>query len=291
MGLFNKKSNRALQKEPQSKLYRTVMNSSIIAVFLAIGILVFSITGIIKFTSFMFGLIATIAILAIAGILLLPWIRNFEKQEYKKLSIIFMIFIGICAILWIISIYLGISIYNQAKTDSASDAQMLNTLKFIKVVLIISLQFLVSSLVASTIIKYKKKMVAFQAITYASNLFFDFYLTYFLICITITSEGISISEGVSLLGNKLILTFFIISIIFIAISSKIMQVVEERRYRNAVEDNYNIHGESKLEKNSQNAKNNSSVEEKLNKLKSMYEKELITQDEYEAKKADILKDL
>ncbi len=283
MSLFSKKNKNA-PREPQSRLYKIIQSVSITAVFVAVGLLVLGVSGIFNFTSFTFGLIATIAIIAIAGVLMLPWVRHLERLEYRKVSIVFMIAIAACAVLWIVSVYMGIGVYRRAKIATGDDdAGLFATLKFIKVVLIITLQFLMASLVASTVIKYQKRLIAFQAITYLSNLFFDFYVTYFLCCITVNADGLAIADGAMILLNKFMLALFVMSIIFMAISSKIMQVVEERRFRYAAEDAYHIDGSLK-----EQPVENEAIEAKLEKLKQLREKDLISEEEYQKKRSDLL---
>ena len=84
-------------------------------------------------------------------------------------------------------------------------------------------------------------MIVFQIITYISNLFFDFYVTCFLLCIKISpSKGLEISNSISFLSNKLVVVLFLISILYMVLSSKIMKSVEERRFKFAVEEDYNF---------------------------------------------------
>lgn len=280
------KQNKNL--EEQSKLYRLVSNISIFGVFIAVGLLVLGIFKIFTMNTFMFGVISTIAIISISCLLILPWIRIFEKGEQKKVAIIFMIFVLVCTVLWLISVYMGIGIYQKAKAGTDGKSSLINTLRFVKITLIVSLQFLMSSLIASTVIKYRNKMVIFQGITYLSNVFFDFYVTCFLLCLSISSDkGLEISEKIKFLGNKFIVVMFILSIIYMAISSKVMQSVEERRFKHVVEDNYNIDGTARIEKPEQN----NSLEEKLEALKNMFDKNLISQEDYDKKREEILKDM
>ena len=81
--------------EQQSKLYRTITNVAIIGTFLACGILVLALFKMFAMTSTIFGIVATIAIVSIACLMLLPWIRIYEKGEFKKTAIVFMIFIAV----------------------------------------------------------------------------------------------------------------------------------------------------------------------------------------------------
>ena len=163
-----------------------------------------------------------------------------------------------------------------------------------------------ASLVAETIIRYRNKMVVFQAITYLSNLFFDFYVTFFLGCLSISSKGVSLSENVKILGNKFMVVTFAISILYMAISSAIMKKQEAKRMTLAIQENYNIDGSKRgpkqrtvkemigdktEEKEEDQVQVNQKPEEKLESLKNMLDKNLISQEEYDKKREEILKDM
>ena len=292
--LRKKRENQSQNPEPQSQLYKVVHNIAIFGTFTAIAIIVLAIFGLLKLSTFIFGLTATIVIVSVGCLMILPWLKIFEKGQNKKIAIVFMCFVIVCTVLWLICLYLGIYIYEGIKSQTANKETLIYTLKLIKITLIISLQFIVTSLVASTIIKYKKQMILFQIITYISNLFFDLYLTCFLLCVTISSEkGLIISENISFLFNKVVLALFALSVIYMALSSKIMQNVEEKRFKTAMDENYDMYGEQinhteilKEQKAPQNI-----IEARLEKLQSMLDKKLITQEEFDEKRKEIIKDL
>jgi len=244
----------------------------------------------------MFGLISTIALISVGCLLVLPWIRTFEKGGNKTISIIFISLIVLCTILWIICVYLGINLYKNTKTNIANIGSLVLTLRFIKVTTIITLQIFVSSLIANTIIRYKKEMIAFQVITYASNLFFDFYVTCLLLCLRITpQEGLQIAKAIKFLFTKFMFVLFLLSIVYMSLSSKIMKTIDARRFKNAVED-YNSTSTQPEQPTVQTTeqpaeKSKTTAEERLQKLQSMLEKKLITQEEFNKKREEIIKDL
>ena len=304
---LRRKKERDIQNgDDENRLYKLVSNIAIIGVFASVAILVLGIFKIFKMNSFIFGIVATIAVLSIACFLLLPWVRRLGNGERKKVALVFMALIIACAILWLICVYMFIGIYNKSKIEGFESKSLVTPLNFVKVTLIISLQFLMASLVAETIIRYEKKMIVFQAITYLSNLFFDFYITFFLGCLSITSKGMALSSKAKILGNKFMVVMFVISILYMAISSAIMKKQEAKQLVMAVHDNYNIDGTRKTEKQrtvkemlgdkAESADVETEVvsqkpEEKLESLKNMLDKNLITQEEYDKKREEILKDM
>ena len=304
--LRRKKEKDIQNGDDENRLYKLVSNIAIIGVFASVAILVLGIFKIFKMNSFIFGIVATIAVLSIACFLLLPWVRRLGNGESKKVALVFMALIIACAILWLICVYMFIGIYNKSKIEGFESKSLVTPLNFVKVTLIISLQFLMASLVAETIIRYKKKMIVFQAITYLSNLFFDFYITFFLGCLSITNKGMALSSKAKILGNKFMVVMFVISILYMAISSAIMKKQEEKRLVMAAHDSYNIDGTRKTEKQrtvkemlgdkAESADVEAEVvsqkpEEKLESLKNMLDKNLITQEEYDKKREEILKDI
>lgn len=291
---FRKKQEKDIQNgDEDNRLYKLVSNIAIIGVFVSVAILVLGIFKIFEMNSFIFGIVATIAVLSIACFLLLPWVRRFGKGESKKISLVFMVLIIACAVLWLVCVYMFIGIYNKSKVDGFDAKSLVTPLNFVKATLIISMQFLMASLVAETVIRYRKKMIVFQAITYLSNLFFDFYITFFLGCLSISNEGMALSDKAKILGNKFMVVMFVISIIYMAISSAIMKKQEAKRFTLAVQDNYDMDGQrrSKDEKAEEVQPAVQSPEEKLESLKNMLDKNLISQEEYDKKREEILKDM
>ncbi len=288
--LMRKKEKQENNPEPQTKLFQTINNIAVFGSFIAVTLFVLGIFKIISMNKYVFGVTATIALVSIGCLMLLPWLRNFEKGINKKTAIVFMCLVALCTILWLVSVYMGIALFDNSKNQSLDTNALLNTLNFVKITLIVSLQFMLVSLITGTIIKYRKNMVVLQIITYISTLFFDLYLTCLLLCVKISPEkGLEISKSISLLTNRFVSVLFFISIIYMLLSSKILKSVDERRIRFAIEENYNLDG-TKKEIDAKPSEN-PTTEERLSNLQSMFDKNLITKEEFEEKRKDILKDL
>lgn len=290
--LRNRRERDYKPNENSSQAYKLLTTISIIGVFIAVGILVLAFTDTIKLNRYIVAVVSIIAIISIACLLLLPWIKNVGKGEFKKISIVFSSLIVICAVLWIIAVCVLVHLYSK----EASAQESYSALIYLKVTLIISIQFLISSFIAGTIIKFRNSMLIFQVITYVSNLYFNFYITYLLVCLKFTPDGLEIAKNIKILGNKLVITLFVLSIVYMIISNAIMKRIEARKVVNVVEDTYNADGTKKVvaeteEISNENENKEETAEDKLAKLKSMYEKELITKEEYEAKKSKILEDM
>lgn len=284
---FGRRNPREEKEEQKGgtffKIIRTV---SIVGIFLAIGLTVFATMGYLKFNSTTFGLIGTIGIICAGCWLMLPWLNYLERKQNKVVSIVFVGLIILTSALWLITLWALIIQVHKGTLG-------VGTFNFIRVVLIISLQFAVASFIAGTIVKYGKKLLFFQVIAYISYLYLDFYVSSLLFCFSIGGEnGISFNlDLVSIVANKLCFTLFIISAIYVAIANSIVNKTFMRRNRSlgdVVLGNVVDQLEQPKQQKQQKEQNSETAEEQLTKLNSLLEKKLITQEEYDQKRKDIL---
>lgn len=316
MGLFSKR--KAESSYQGGKLYKIINSCSIVGLFVAVGIIVLMIGEIIPWSSTMVGLIAAVAILCFSCILALPWIRKIEQNEFKILSYVFLGIVGLSCVLWLISDIVVISQYKVLMANSGKDLSneeslklvsgVLRTINFLKASVFISIQFSVASFIATGITKYKKTMIPFQSIAYLSYLFCDFWFSSFLFTVNINSNVAGIQaenfgdtigqifrvneKYLSFLVSKIMLTLFLLAITYVIISNAIIRRQEQTRLKHTAEDISK--GRVSLADTTSAASvptNSETPEEKLAKLKKMYENELISKEEYESKKSDILKDM
>lgn len=297
------------------KLYKIINTCSIVGLFVTVGLVVLMIMGTIKCTSSVVGIVAAIAILCFSCVLALPWIRKIENNEFKVLSYVFLGIVALSCLLWIISDIVIISQYKVIKAASLKDEltneestklfnSLVGSLNYLKTAVFISIQFSVASFVATGVTKYRKTMLPFQVITYVSYLFCDLWISTFLFTINVKKVNASnvgdineifiINENVlKFLTSKAVVTIFVIAIAYVIIANAIIKRQEQRRLKNASEDLAKGNVAVVTSANSQETPvaTVETPEEKLAKLKSMYEKELITKEEYETKKNDILKDM
>ena len=117
---------------------------------------------------------------------------------------------------------------------------------------------------------------------YASHLYVDFFVTFFICCLTISNNAFEISESISFLGHKAVYVIFILALLYVMISSAVVKRIETKKVAQVAEDHDKIINQQAPTQ---------TAEEKLAKLKEMYDKELITKEEYQAKKAEIIKEL
>lgn len=270
----------------QSKLYGILSNVSITGLFISVALIVLITTQVIKLNSVIVTIIALFLASCIACVLGLPWAKRLENKKHKKICIAFLIAVAVCYILWVVCIFLVMNIL--VKADSQTASTLNGSLTFIKISIIITMQFMVASLIGNVVTKYKKALLPFQVITYISNIFVDFYFTFFMLCLKIDeTKAIQINSNAKFLTSKAMIVLIILAVLFTAISNKLMRVIETRKLKNITEDML----PTRVIGNENDEVNEDSMEAKLEKIKNLYEKQLITKEEYEEKRAEIIKNL
>lgn len=268
------------------KLFKILQNTAISIILVMVALVIFSIAEIIPFTPVLGCFYGIILIVCFACLYALPWARKFEKNENKKLSLIFMSLIAVCAVLWMACLIVVIGCITSDKEPG------MFLFNLIRISLVLSIQMLVSSTIASTILKYKNSMIPFQVITYLSHVYIDFFVTTIIVSINSKFDTNSI---VPFLFTKWPLIILALSCAYVFISNIIIKKTDKRKMTEVAyasgDVNYNpnqVVGDGFG--GVQETTTQLSPTVKLEKLKDMYEKELITKEEYEKKKEEILKE-
>lgn len=291
MSLFNKNSgklsNALTNFQDGGKLYKIVMTCAMVGLFAAVGILIMGMT--LHFITA--GVTLTLAILSIICFILiatLPWIRKLEQGQFRKTSITFIAINAFCGLLWIIGAILVYVLY--VKTRDGVSFDPTNYLKIIKIIIIISIQFITASSIATLITKYKKSFLAFQIITYISSIFVDVYLSLLLFSIYFNDakELAFNSKVLSFLGTPVMIGLFVTFVVFTAISAGVVKRLERNRVERVNEAVSNAIDNNNKASNEQSQP---SGQNRLEALQKMFKDGLITEDEYKEKRAEILKDL
>ncbi|MDE7107983.1 MAG: SHOCT domain-containing protein [Clostridiales bacterium] len=180
----------------------------------------------------------------------------------------------------------GIDPSTGAVIDYAKD--IIGTLNTIRAVVIVSLQLTVSSYIAKNVIKYNKTLIPYQVMSGVAQLFFDFFVCLLLTAFTITTKGeFIISDTAEWLTQAWPYAFLAIAFILAIFSSVVFRRTDRR---NMMKYAANQLKEDVGESNNATADNTpeQSVDEKLAKIKDLLDKGLITQEEYDEKRKDIL---
>lgn len=275
----------------KEKIYKSIQTIAIIGLLVALSLLVLAFSEVLTFSSGLLVLIASIATVCGCCLLACPWIRRLENNDFKILSYVFLGLIFVVCVLWVICIFQIQRIYKLAGDETLTDEEgskaMIGILRFFKVSAIISIQFVTASTIASTIAKYRKTYLPIQAIMYASHLFVDFYVTFFMCCITTVNGELKINDNLEILGSKFMVVLFVLALLYVIITNAVLKRIEGKRMVNLTED---ISRGKDISHEASDTKPET-AEDKLKSLKTMYEKDLITKEEYEAKRSEIIKDL
>lgn len=272
-------------------LFKLLQNVAVIGLFLVVGLGVLFGTNLLPRTSYAIEFTFIAGLLLLGILIVLPWAKYLEQKEYKIVSLVFLIATAICVILWELSTILIFSAYRN-QTGNAGIIQL------VRITLVISIQVIIASFIGKFIIKYHAKYIPFQVIAYMSMLFLDFYLSTLLFGIQIGTDEITFSSNVSnlLFHNRVILGFLILSAVYLGVAYGVINEARKRRVRNTIlAKNRKLNKDIGLmdlddedEEDLKNAPVANDAEAQLEKIKSMFDKGLITKEEYDAKRQTII---
>ncbi len=276
-----------MEQNKKFNLFKLLQNIALIGIMLVIGLVVIFTTGAVEVNNVLIEFTIIVGLLLFGVLLVLPWAKYLEQKQYKIISIVFLVAVTICVILWIICTAIIFHAYR------AQNVENLSVVHLVRVTLIISFQVIVASFIGNFIIKYQAKYIPFQAIAYLSILYLDFYLSALLCGIVIQPGEITYSASTwRFVAAQW--PFLMLACIYLGVVYGIITNSRKRRVRNAI-----LGKSRKLNKDiglidledddDEPAKPTSNdVETQLEKIKSMYDKGLITKEEYDAKRQSII---
>ena len=272
-------------------LFKLLQNVAVIGLFLVVGLGVLFGTNLLPRTSYSIEFTIITGLLLLGILIVLPWAKYLEQKEYKIVSLVFLIATAICVVLWELSTILIFSAYRSQSIN-------LGLIQLIRITLIISLQVVIASIIGKFIIKYSAKYIPFQVIAYLSMLYIDFYLSTMLCGIIIKTGEINFSTAIRdlLFFNRVTLAFLILSIVYLGVAYGVINDARKRRVRNSIlAKNRKLNKDIGLmdlddedEEDLKNAPVANDAEAQLEKVKSMFDKGLITKEEYDAKRQTII---
>ena len=302
-GRQQRESRRSMRKpkdEKEGPVYKILTNVAIIGLFIAAGILVVGLVS-RSFNRWTTLALLIVAIICLGLLLLLPWIRKVENKKSLVLSWTFVGFTCACVVLWIISAILIILIYDKSANGTITEGFGRGCIIFFQIAIIISLQFVLAQVVASTIMRYQKKYMPFQIVMYISYAFADFWLTCLALCIRFSGTDIVFSHGLwAFLASPGVYTTFAVALVYCLLSSAVINSIEKRRYYNARQDvtdaierhavmlNEKLMDAESEQPKAEEAPKQDDTKAKLAKLKEMLDEGLINEEEYNKKREEIL---
>lgn len=284
-------------KTKKINLFTILQTISMLGIFVSVGLVVLLFTGMISFSVGVFALIAIVAIICASSASCLPWAKRLHRHEHKVMSIIYLCCTAVCTVLWIAAVIVVCIIFKRlADNQQLNVANFIAGFKYIQATLVITIQFIIANFVAFAITKYKTRLITFQAITYISSLIVDIYLSALICCVVLTTDGVALGGAIPFLFNKVTLSIFILAAVYTLISYCIICGVRRRKlhFRNrrsvtflddALED---IEDEIQSTTISSQPDNSEDATQKLKKLQELLNQNLITQDEYDKKREEII---
>lgn len=278
-----------MENKNKFNLFKLLQNVAIFGIMLIVGIVVLFATRWMPLNNVFVEFAVVVGLLLIGVLLVLPWAKYLEEKQYKIASIVFLAATGVCVVLWEICAMIIFHFYRAKTID-------LSIVHLVRITLIISFQVLVASFIGKFVIKYRAKYIPFQAIAYLSLAFIDLFASVMLSGIIIKDGDINYSQDVLMFAAKL-WPILALSFVYLGIVYGIIVNSRKRRVRNAIlakdrklnQDIGLIDLGDDDEEDEKPAKSKADdVEAQLEKLKSMLDKGLITQEQYDAKRQSIL---
>lgn len=286
------------------KIFKLLQSLSIYLMIACVAIVVVAVFGYIKMNSFLFTLIAILFVLALALSLCLPWAKRLTDKRLKILSIVFLSIIASCALCWIISIIMCNIIFTNVVKLDVSEAKFRSYLRmfaFIKFTLIYTVVIFIASEIAGNISKFGKEKLVLQILNALGYIVMGIVIIALLNIVTIRenakelSDTFGISKGsIAVLKSKLLWMSFVMAVFIVAITNGLTKAQYARMQKNlADKEIYGQNNDYEIDKKlelSQTAKEEQKedIEVKLDKLKSMLDNNIITQEEYDQKRKDII---
>ena len=241
------------------------------------------ITTDLTWNSFSFTCISILGIICFCSFIAMPWAKRSKINSYTKISKIFLFLCCILCGLLILSDIFIINIVVTSKTLEQSIFQM----NFIKCVLIFVIQFSIFSSIVNTYLQYSKDRLPLQILRGIAYIIFDVYISTIVIAVRISKEdGFTFNNAaIEYLFSKPMITLLVVACFIFATTLIWFHALKKHSKKSGV----NIDRRKYIEKDEKDEKTSeSSIETKLKDLNSMFEKKLITEEEYTKKRKDIL---
>ena len=308
---------REMRKQ-KSKLYRTVRTVVLLvfAITTALFILALFVPDLQQ--AWLIEAIFIVYALCAGGGTALPWITEFERDRKKEANgetvaqwrkIIVYVFwglIGIAVILWAISVLvigndilpaIGLA---ENSSGNAPDEQTIFVL--LRTSIIVTIQVAVGSIVATSTMRYGKNYFVLRIIMYVALLYLDFWLSWFVGGTTV--KGLSGEVYFAPIHSTFLWVLAVLMAVALGVSSSIFGAQAQRKeielfLKGDVDaltggdvDLLDVKPSSDKNKDKKEAPTPAPAEkdpyEQLTKLKDLLDKGIITEEEYQAKRKDII---
>ncbi|MBQ7307957.1 MAG: SHOCT domain-containing protein, partial [Clostridia bacterium] len=214
----------------------------------------------------------------------MPWAKRLKSYHYATISKIFIYLSAILCLLLIVSDIFIVNIFATNKEFADSIFQ----LNFMKWVLIFVVQFVIATNIVNTYLQFSKDKLPLQILSGISYIIFDLYGTTCIIAVSISSEnGFHFNSSfVEFLFKQPMISILTIAIFIFVTTFVWFKAVRFRSKKMGI--NLDKRNPKYVESDKDYSNNGLSAEKKLLELNNMLDKNLITLDEYNQKRKDIL---
>ena len=270
----------------KGKLQKILSVTSIVGLFVVVGLLILMITGIIPWSLPIVDILLIFGILCLGCVSCLGTVRYFNQSKKQDIAIWCVVgFTALTCLLWIIFVFVGQAFITAAVNGEEMGAGLIPIWNFAKIVILLTIITFMGNLVIGNICVLKKRMIPFQVVMYISNAIVCIWLAILVLSINLSTEN-GLRVGATFLFGRFPLTLFILAAAFTSVASGIIKSIQKRLFREATEDLMNNHNNQPVKDEQDN-----SVEGRIKKLDELKAKNLITEEEYSNKKAKILEEL
>lgn len=277
----------------KTKLQKIFSTVSITSLFIVVGLIVLMIGGTIKSSRFMWDLVLIVGIVSFSCVSCLSVARYVEDKEKRIPAFIVIGLTGLTCILWIIALFVGQGFIDKIIGGTVNGDNLINTWNYIKIVIFVTIQTAFANLIVTYLFWFKNRLIPFQVVMYISNGIVDLWLSLVFLS-TVFSEEDGVSMKLTWLINKEVITVVVIAFLYMMISTMLIRRFFRRKVvvtTHNYDPNMEIEVETKEETAGKEVEKQPTVEERIKKLDTLKAGGLITEEEYNAKKAKILEEL
>ena len=298
---------RALRemRKQRSPWYRGLRTAVILASVVAAALLImcFAIDSLRK--PILFKLVFVVLALCLGGAMCLPWITQLDRERrlaakgepkkgHRAVCYFFFGFIGLCIVLWVIAVFvIGDEILakmldpEEYGTDIAPGAFL-----FLRVALILSVQAVAGSVIATSTLRYGKKYFGLRVIMFATIFYLDIWLSWLIAAVTF--QGLEAGTVYPVQNTALWVIAVLCAVGMLAATAlfygrvrrKEIELFLKGDVKKLTEGDVDLIDAEAAEKPS--PKSETTLEKKFAALEELRQKGYITEEEYEKKRKELL---
>lgn len=306
---------REMRKQ-KSKLYRTVRTVVILVAAITTALFVLGLLVEEMRHAWLFKMVFVIYAFCAGGGMALPWITEFERDRKKaakgetvapwRKTIVYVFWglIGVASLLWAISVFVisddVLKIMGLIAEGGEEEPDFLATFIMLRASIVVTIQVAVGSAIVTSTMRYGKKYFVLRIIMYITLAYLDFWLSWFVAATTV--KGLTGQTFFPPIHVTFLWVLAVLMAVGLLVSSSIFGAQAQRKelelfmkgdYEALTDGDVDlIDVQAKTEKDKKEAPSAAPAEkdpyEQLTKLKDLLDKGLITEEEYQAKRKDII---